>query len=223
MKTAVIIPAYNSENTLASVIQDVRKELPNGTIIVIDDGSSDKTFDVAQACGALVLSHCQNLGKGAALKTGFAKALLLGVDFILTLDSDGQHRPYHIQDFFSVQENENADLIIGNRMHTLKNMPPHRILSNRTTSKLISLRINNEVPDSQCGYRLIRAELLREIELITSHFELESEIILKAGLADYRIASVAIDTVYATGSSAIHHVKDTFRFVILFFRSFFWY
>jgi len=223
MKIAVVIPAYNSEATIGSVISRVNKNIDDVIIIVVNDGSNDKTSAVSQAAKALVLSHPTNRGKGAALKTGFKKALELGVPLIATLDADEQHPPEMLPLFFKALHSNSADVIIGNRMKNLKKMPFQRILTNKITSGLISLRIGKKIEDSQCGFRLIRAELLRDILLNKNRFDLESELILKAGIAGYHFSSVPIATIYQEESSAIHGLRDTLLFIKLYLQSLWWY
>jgi glycosyltransferase involved in cell wall biosynthesis len=222
MNIYAIIPAYNSSATIEQVIQDTRQQLPVKSIIVVDDGSHDKTAEISKKIGVIVLSHPVNRGKGAALKTGFAKALECGADVIFTLDADGQHQPQVFGEFLQVMRENTADIVIGNRMQSLKKMPFHRILSNRITSKLISLRIGYPIEDSQCGFRLLRSSVIRKVKLELNRFDLESELIIKAGLAGFHFGAVPIETIYHNQSSAIHHIRDTFRFVKLYFKSFFW-
>lgn len=223
MKIAVIIPAYNSEDTIKKVINSVKNNISDGYIIVVDDGSSDQTSSISRSSGVIVLSHQDNLGKGAALKTGFQYALDLNVDVVATLDSDGQHSPDMLNEFLCTMRNEKVDFVIGTRMRALKTMPFHRMLSNKITSGLISLRIGQFIEDSQCGYRLIRASILQHLALQCQYFDLESEIILKAGLSGCRFRAVPIETIYQNSSSSIHLMKDTLRFIKLYFRSYFWY
>lgn len=222
MKIAVIIPAYNAATTIGAVIEGVKRWLPAAAILVIDDGSSDATVSISRATGVRVFPQPVNLGKGAALKTGFAFALGQGSEWILTLDADGQHPPEVIPDFLAMITAPNVDLVIGSRMHELQSMPWHRLLSNKITSGMIGLRIDGRIQDSQCGFRLIRAEILRHLILKTRHFDLESEIILKAGLRGYQICSIPVPTIYNQQSTSIRLVTDTLRFLKLYLKSYGW-
>lgn len=223
MKIYAIIPAYNSEKTIRQVIDDTKTHLPEKSLIVVDDGSHDKTVEIIKDTGVIVLSHEVNQGKGAALKTGFKKALESGADFIFTLDSDGQHQPEAVNRFLDALNQNKADIVLGSRMHDLAQMPFHRKLSNKITSGLISLRIGSPIEDSQCGFRLIRASVLAKINLERDRFDMESEFIIKAGLAGYKFCSVPIKTLYQNQSSAIRHISDTFRFIKLYLKSFLMY
>ncbi len=112
---AVVIPALDAVHTVGTVVSDALRELPR--VIVVDDGSTDGTGDAARAAGAEVVRHERNLGKGAALKSGFLYALDRGVDAVITLDADAQHLPREIGRFIEAYQESGADLIIGSRAH----------------------------------------------------------------------------------------------------------
>lgn len=222
MKIAVLIPAYNSEDTIGPLLHSITPILPDATLFVVDDGCTDATAEISRAAGAEVLVHAQNRGKGAALKTGFEVILAREFDWIFTVDADGQHDPASLPLFVTAARN-GADMIIGNRLHNRTGMPWPRLFSNTVTSWLLSRRTGVRIKDSQCGYRLIRSDLLRAFPLVTDNFELESEIIIKAALARYQICFVPIETIYHPhGPSKISHALDTWRFIKLFFRSLIW-
>jgi glycosyltransferase involved in cell wall biosynthesis len=126
-----IIPALNAERTVRHVIEQARKNIE--PVVVIDDGSSDRTGEVARAAGAIVLRHDVNRGKGAALKTGFRWARENGYDGVITLDADGQHLPSEIPKFLRQVELGAEDLIIGGRAHLFGQMLPRR--ATRTASR----------------------------------------------------------------------------------------
>jgi len=221
MIVGAIIPAFNAADKISAVIHNVKSYLGQN-IIVIDDGSVDNTKEVAAKTNVVVLCHDKNLGKGAALKTGFQKALSLKWDAIITLDADGQHNPAYIPELIRAFSKKKYDIIIGSRMGNLKKMPFHRIFSNKTTSKLLSWRLGQQLQDSQSGYRIIRSIVLRNINLYTSHYDTETEVILKSGLLDYKIGFIDIETIYQNEPSSIRLITDTWRFIKLYFSSFFW-
>jgi glycosyltransferase involved in cell wall biosynthesis len=211
VKYAVIIPALNAEQTLAKVVVDARNELE--PVLVIDDGSSDRTSEVARAAGATVLRHEVNRGKGAALKTGFAWALERGVEGVITLDADGQHLPREIHKFIDARETSRADLIIGGRAHLFGGMLPRRRNANRFSAWSISKAAGVRVTDSQSGFRFYSAELLRSLKLRTNGFDMESEVIVRAGRTGLRILTIDIDLGFVNGISTSHYkpLKDTLR------------
>ncbi len=210
MKTCVIIPAYNESAAIAMLVKEIRS-LGLDTVVV-DDGSNDGTGRIASNGGALLLENARNEGKGASLIKGFEYALGKNYDAVVTMDGDGQHRPEEIVKFIAAAKHSGAGLILGNRMSDRKNMPLARVFTNKFMSWLISAVTRQRIPDSQCGFRLMKAELLRRINLNTCKYETESEILIKAARLGYRIESLPIQTVYAGEKSSIHPVKDTIRF-----------
>ena len=218
-----VIPALNAGKHLQAVLRDVKRFIPPDNIVVVDDGSTDDTVAVARESGVKVISHPENRGKGEALKTGCAHLAFSDIiDAVFTIDADGQHTPEEIPAFVRAYEDEAPGIIIGNRMGSTEGMPLKRKLANRLTSVVISMRAGTKIDDSQSGYRLIDSGILREVELVTSRYETESEILIKAAKIGAKISSVPIRTIYADEQSTIHPVRDTIRFFILVFRSFFW-
>ena len=215
MKIAVIIPAFNPGDALKQTIAGVRKAISGGDIIVVDDGSTDNTAEIAREEKVILLSHPQNRGKGEALKTGFKKALELQKEAVITIDADGQHDPRFIPQFLRVGGRGDYDIIIGSRMGYTENMPFPRFLSNKITSFLVSWLAGQRIEDSQSGYRFIKTDVLRNISLSTSRYETESELLIKAGAMGYRIGAIKIDTIYGEQRSFVHPLLDTIRFVIL--------
>jgi len=211
MRTLVIIPTYNESKTIAGLIQQVRSF--GLEVAVIDDGSSDKTAEIAAASQALVLRNIMNLGKGAALAKGFDFAMVQGFDAVISMDGDGQHSSDDLEVFMRKAESSSNAIFIGNRMQATKQMPALRILTNRFMSWLISKIIGQHIPDTQCGFRLIKRELLGKIILSTSKYETESEILIQASRLGYKIESVPVRTIYSGQKSQINPFVDTLRFL----------
>ncbi len=220
---AAIVPAYNAAPFIEPVLASIARHIPASHIIVVDDGSTDGTALAARRGGARVVRHEANRGKGAAIRSGqqFLRSLS-EIDAVVMLDADGQHDPAEIPRFAEEFMKGKADLIVGNRMAAAGAMPAIRVFTNRLTSSVVSLRAGQRIPDSQNGYRLIRASLLARIELVTSRYEIDSEIIIKACHSGGRVASVPVRTIYGGEKSAIHPLRDTFRFIALVTRSLFW-
>jgi len=181
-------------------------------VLVIDDGSTDNTSSRATDAGALVLRNNKNEGKGASLIKGFSYAYEKGYDAIMTMDGDGQHLPQDIPIFIKAYQSGES-IVIGNRMHQKEKMPLSRFLTNKFMSWLISLITGQNIPDSQCGFRLIRKDLLKKTTLKANKYEIESEILLLAAKLGYKIVSVPVTTVYNGAKSRINPLVDTFRFV----------
>jgi glycosyltransferase involved in cell wall biosynthesis len=216
---AALIPALNAAETIVDLIRKVERFIPRQHIIVVDDGSTDDTGRLALEAGAIVLSHDQNAGKGAALQTGFRYALADSCDGVIVLDADGQHEPRFIPDFIDRARKGDADILIGSRMDAVGQMPWIRQLTNRITSACVSALAGQTIPDSQSGYRYVGQNVLRAIRLKTSRYDTESEMLIKAGRQGYRIDSIPISSVYGTEESAIRPIRDTLRFVCLMLRS----
>lgn len=210
MKICALIPTYNESNAIGAVVRQVR--FHGLDVVVVDDGSSDNTAEIAENVGASVLRFEKNEGKGASLKKGFLHLLDKDYEAILTMDGDGQHSPEDIPKFIEAARNSNAAMVIGNRMSSRKEMPAVRWLTNRFTSFLISIICKQHIPDSQCGFRLIRKCLLQELKPSSDNYEIESEIIIQAHQKGFKIQSIPIRTIYARETSQINPLVDSFRF-----------
>ncbi|HYM60737.1 MAG TPA: glycosyltransferase family 2 protein [Thermoanaerobaculia bacterium] len=220
---AVLIPAFNAEKTLGAVIRGCKQQVPD--IIVVDDGSRDRTSDVAADEGAVALRHALNCGKGRALKTGFAWALEHGFDGVIVVDADGQHLPSEIPKLLRCRAETGADLVIGGRSHLFDQMLPRRRLANRFSTWAIGQLSRTGVSDSQCGFRVYSAKLLRSFELRTDGFDAESEILVRAGLAGMKVATTPIEMGFVDGLSTSHFrpLRDTLRIAWTVARArFFW-
>ena len=219
-RVAAVVPAYQAEARLGAVLRGIRAHLPPTSVFVVDDGSRDATAEVARGEGVRVVPHATNLGKGAALCTGFASAGEAGFTHVLTLDADGQHPPECIPAFLAAQPE--AEIIIGSRLHDASTMPRERRLSNRATAAILSALAGQTILDGQSGYRLLALEALRGIEFQNRGFMFESELLVKAARRGARIAHVPIPCVYAGETSHIDVPADTLRFLWLVVRSFLW-
>lgn len=220
MKTCIIIPAYNIEKTLPRVIKGAQKYVEK--VIVVDDGSSDATFIKAKETGVKVLKHEKNLGKGRALRTGLEHALKRGFDQIVLMDGDGQHDPNEIPRFLKAAQDPQADIIVGSRMESVRDMPRDRLAVNRIGSFLTSLLARQRIPDSQSGYRLVKSQVLKKITLTSRRYDVESEMLIKAGKRGFGIKSIPIKTIYRQEISHFRKFWDTLRFIKLILRGIWW-
>lgn len=207
----VAIPAFNAAKTLADVVRSAKQEMAD--VIVVDDGSRDETGVVAASAGAKVLTHPRNRGKGGSLKTAFAYAIENGYDAVITLDADGQHLPHEIPKFIDCWKKTDADLIIGGRAHLFEGMLPRRRMANRFSAWVIGWVSKTGVSDSQSGFRLYSTRMLRSIRLRTDGFDLESEVIVRAGCGGFKVLTTPIDLGFIDGLSTSHYkpLKDTLR------------
>jgi glycosyltransferase involved in cell wall biosynthesis len=218
----VLIPAYNASLTISELIEKTSEFVNKNNIVVVDDGSQDQTFTIAQRTGAVVLKHERNKGKGEALKTGFKYALEKNFEAILTIDADLQHDPSSIVDFLKKTSENFNGIIIGTRDIHLKKMPLARWLSNSLTSVILSILSGQTIRDSQSGYRLISTQVLKKVKLKAKKYDLESEILVKAGRKGFKIEKIPIETIYHEGKSFINPFVDTARFIKLMWRSLWW-
>jgi len=211
MNTCVIIPTYNEAKTIGELIRQIREQ--NLEVVVIDDGSYDNTPQVATNNGAIVLGNRVNEGKGASLIKGFNYALSNNFDAVITMDGDGQHLPSDIPYFIRLATYSNSEIFIGNRMSKIRNMPWLRLITNKSMSWLISKITKQRIPDTQCGLRLIKAKVLEKLNLSTSKYEIESELLIKASRLGFKVESIPIRTIYNGEKSQINPFVDTLRFV----------
>jgi glycosyltransferase involved in cell wall biosynthesis len=215
---AVVIPAYNAGAKLALVLSKTLTSIPKSQVIVVNDGSTDETEIVAAQNGVQLIRHAKNIGKGAALKSGFAQALTMPqIQAVITMDADGQHDPQHVHEFIHVFRQTAADLIVGCRQFSWPPMPLFRVISNRLTSALVSWRLGTNIPDSQSGYRLHSRRLLEQLKLRTEGYQMESEMLIKAVRAGMTMEFIPIATIYSGETSHIHGWRDTWRFMQMWF------
>ncbi|MDD5408701.1 MAG: glycosyltransferase family 2 protein [Candidatus Omnitrophica bacterium] len=210
MHTCVIIPTYNEAKAIAGLIEQIHKI--GLKAIIIDDGSSDDTVKISQAFGAEVLRNPSNTGKGASLIKGYTFAVSQGFDAVISMDGDGQHSADDIKSFIRKAESSDCGIIVGNRMAMTKNMPVLRIAANHFMSWIISIIAKQHIPDTQCGFRLVKREVLQKMDLSTTKYETESEILIKASRLGFKIESVPVKTIYSGQKSRINPFLDTLRF-----------
>jgi glycosyltransferase involved in cell wall biosynthesis len=219
--TTVLIPAFNAERSLAELVHRLRNAIGDAPIIVVDDGSTDRTYELAVSIGAVVLRHDKNRGKGTALQTGFDYLnKQTGIEFVLTIDADLQHQPEDVPNFLLVQKKTKADIVIGWRERIGTRMPMHRKLSNTITSALVGLRTGLKIKDSQCGFRLIHRHVIERIQLEATGYEAETEFLIKAARCGCKIEFVPVQTVYGAEKSYMTHWATTVNFVKVIFRKY---
>ena len=210
-KILILAPAYNAARHIPELVARLEPFAAVEDVLFVNDGSTDDTDDVLRRYRCRRVTFPVNLGKGEALKAGFAYALDHGYDAVVTIDADLQHKPEHLPAFFDSYDL--ADVLIGTRVIRLSLMPPDRLLTNNLTSIIISIFGSCRVRDSQSGYRLIKASALRRLQLMSERYDTESEMLFQTGYLGFSAAEVAIETVYEGSRSFINPVKDTLRFI----------
>lgn len=211
MKNCILIPSYNEAGTIGAITKELKGR--GLTVYVVDDGSTDKTAGIAAGQGAVVIARSKNKGKGASLIEGFDRILKEDFDAVLIMDGDGQHATGDVDNFFEKMAETGADIVIGNRMLNTASMPVTRKITNRIMSRIISKMCGEDIPDTQCGFKLIKRSVLESIKFEFPNFEIESEIILKAARKGFKIESVPVRTVYRNETSKIKPIFDTIRFL----------
>ena len=220
----IVIPAYNAHKELPILLKQLEKlTLKPNTVFVIDDGSTQPYALLDTNSFKIELLRLKtNRGKGLALRKGMELFLQKkGSPFLLLMDADGQHPVAKIDDFLRMIEKESYDLLIGNRIERIGKMPALRIFSNTISSLIVSWVTGQRISDSQCGFRMLKREVVQNLELQEKGFQIETELILKALKNGYRLGFVPIPTIYNGQKSYIKHLSDTLRFVQIILREIF--
>ncbi len=228
MVYGVIIPVYNHGGTLAKVIDEVLEKIPEATVFVINDGSTDSTADVLRElelqypagphCALQIVHHRHNQGKGAALLTGFFAAREAGCTHAITIDSDGQHRVTDIFRLMQIGQLFPDDLIIGDRQMDFADVPA-RSKHGRDMSRFwMLLQTGQDVPDTQCGLRIYPLRHTLTLTHLFRRFDFETETLVRHAWAGLQVRSSPITCIYFTADDRITHfrpVRDTIRGVRL--------
>lgn len=219
----IIIPAYNAQDSISELLTQINQLVNTPTnIYVIDDGSSDETKSLAENNNATVYRFEKNHGKGTALQKGFELFEKQSKDtFLVCLDADLQHSPAAIKSFLEKAIKSECSLIIGSREIKIGRMPFMRYMSNKITSLILSGLTGQKIKDSQCGFRLIPRNILKENSFKENGFQFESEFILWCSKEKVPIEFVDIPTIYNSHGSSINHIGDTFKFIKLVIREIF--
>ena len=211
-KIFAIIPAYNEEKNIANVINETKKYVDK--VVVVDDGSKDRTEEIAKKSNAIVLRHLVNLGKGAALKTGCDYAVKNKAGIIIAVDADAQHDPKEIPNF--LEKIKKYDVVLAYRRLN-KNMPLVLKFGNWFISKTINFLYSIKIKDSQCGYRAFTAKAYQKLRWKASDYSMESEMIAKIGKYKLSYAEIPIETIYSDkykGTTVLDGVKIVFNLLL---------
>ncbi len=205
-KVAIVIPAYNEQNVIGSVISGLNHVFHNSVydyeIVVVDDGSRDNTASKSKSDGTKVIKHILNTGSGGATATGLSYAYQNGFDIATTSDADGQHAPEDVLQGVQLIDGSDTDLLIGSRLINKDGMSKVKILGNRGLSFITYVLFGINVTDSQSGLRVFSKRALSELKWKTSGYEFCSEMLWRAKQLNLRISEFPIKAIYTEYSKA---------------------
>lgn len=218
MELCVIIPAYDAAPTIRQVVTET---LQTGfPVLVVDDGSRDSTATEIAGLPVSLIGHKVNMGKGAALRSGFAWAVKQGFKGVVTLDSDGQHDPTAIGRLVTAAQDGGYDIVLASRFSQFSQMAGLRRHWNRFGAWCMRKRTGFEINDSQSGFRYYSKAVIGDLQIISNGYQFEMEILMKAWRKGYRIGSIAIPARVADGRETSHYrpVRDTWNICMTFLR-----
>ena len=222
MKIVIGLPAYNEEKNIGSIIAKLKKKSYN--VIVCDDGSSDNTKIISEEMGCVVISHAKNKGYGSAIRSLFNKAKEQNYDVLVTFDSDGQHSIEDIEKVLEPIIKNKVDIVIGSRLldKTEDEIPKYRKIGIKTITKLTTSSSNQNIKDSQSGFRAYNKKSLEKINPTESGMGVSTEILIKANSENLQILEIPINVSYegetSTHNPAAHGISvilSTMKFISL--------
>jgi glycosyltransferase involved in cell wall biosynthesis len=223
---SVIIPVFNEELTIGNIIERVKLVLRklgfSYEIIVVDDFSTDRSREFSEKQGVKFYSFKKHMGKGYALRTGFAKAK---GNIITTIDSDGSHRPEELPSLLNPILEDKADLVIGSRYLNQNPAAAKKLnaIGVRLFNFLIRVFTGTAVSDSQSGYRVMKSKILENMNLKSGGYEIESEMLVKTARQVFRVVEVPISFEQRTyGTSRLDPVIDGFKILLSIVSAYVW-
>ncbi len=217
MRVIAVIPALNEETRIARVVRDAAKFTE--AVVVVDDGSTDKTSLEARNAGATVVRHMENSGAGAATMTGLEAARLLGAEAVVTLDADEQHDPHDIPLLLRPILDNTADIVFANRFGLRNRIPSIRRLFNAIGNVVTFLATGLFVKDSQCGFKAFGPKALAQVSLRMRGFEFCTEIVRECTQHKWKKAEIPVKVLYseytlAKGQSFANGVKTALKILL---------
>jgi len=218
IRMVAIIPAFNEAGTIQNVIRGLPGTIDH--VLVVDDGSTDRTASLAREAGAEVIEHGGNRGKGHAVRSAIDVVASREFTHALVLDGDMQHLPHEASRLIEAATQTGVDVVLGERRLERDEMPASRYHANRLGSRVLSWFVGIPLQDTQCGFRVFRLAALRGLPLQARGYEIETEMLIKLVRRGARITSVPVTAVYAGQRSKLRPVRDTTRtcFLAVYYR-----
>ena len=216
MQRAYLIPAYQASRSLGLVLSDLRAHDPEGALLVVDDGSTDGTGDVARAAGVDVVTHDQNSGKGVALRTGFAWLAERGFETAVTVDADGQHRAEDAVMLAKHSASPKA-IVLGIRDLVRDGAPKPSRFSNRFSNWWVSRFAGLALSDTQCGLRRYPLHATLDLGSDARGYGFESDMLVRAARRGIPIVEVPVHVIYPPKDQRVSHfhvVADPARIIV---------
>ena len=204
-----VIPAFEEAQWIGPVVASSLRIVRS--VLVVDDGSRDGTWEAAAEAGARIVRHAARCGKGAAIRTGLHEIRGGGHRWVLLLDGDGQHDPCDAPRLRSTAEEHDLDLVVGCRLEDREAHAPVRYYTNLVACNMLSRWLGHDVLDSQSGFRLIRSAALEGVAFDASGFEIETEMLVKLCHRGARVGYVPVRGVATGRKSRLRPVRDVTR------------
>ncbi len=206
LNVCVLVPTYNNAGTLATVLNDILHYTDR--VIVVNDGSTDKTPSILKTFPQIhSINFTRNRGKGWALRRGFKRALEMGYDYAISIDSDGQHFAEDLPKFLIKLEQAPGCLIIGARDMNQAGVPGKSSFGNKFSNFWYQLETGNKMKDTQCGFRLYPIREMQSMKFLTWKFEFEIEVIVRTAWRGIPITAVPVKIFYEERSKRISHFR----------------
>ncbi len=205
-RPAALVPAFRCEKWVGDVVRGLLRHVPE--VLVVDDGSEDRTAEAAREAGAKVLRREANGGKGRAMRDGIGALLAGEWSHVAFVDGDGQHDPDDLPTLLEAAR-KGADFVVGSRLSNPEGMPARNYWANTIGDRVLSRMTGLPVEDGQSGYRVLSAALLRRLRLTSNRYAIENEMLIKASRQLSRFEVVPVRTIYATGHRHYRPFRDT--------------
>ena len=215
----IVVPTYNNEKTVEDVLNRILRVVPNATVIVVNDGSTNSTVSILESFGnrIVLLTNERNMGKGFSLRRGFKTAIELGFDNVISIDSDGQHFPEDIPIIVEKSKEHPGAVIMGSRNMQQEGVPGKSSFGNKFSNFWFKLETGISLPDTQTGFRLYPLERIRKMTFFTRKFEFEIEVIVRLAWKGVKFYPVGIRVLYDMDERVSHFRpgRDFFRISVL--------